>query len=167
MKLTGTRFGNIDVSAGRIIALRRGLIGFPHETKFVLLHPDAKKPVAWLQSLQTPPLAFPVVESAQIAPRYSVEAERALAEQAGFASGSVAVFVVVSVRSRAPRVVANLLAPIVVERASGDGVQIVLDAKKYSASTPLASMPAPRGAEGQEAETASFVQGASRHVGFR
>jgi flagellar assembly factor FliW len=142
MKLTGTRFGEIDVDARRVIAFRGGLIGFPHENKFVLLRPDTNKPVAWLQSLQTPALAFPVVESTQIAPRYPAEADKALAEQAGVADGSVAVFVVVSVRPRAPKVVANLLAPLVVDRASGNGAQIVLDAKRYSASTPLASMAA-------------------------
>ncbi len=142
MKLTGTRFGEIDVDAGTVITLRGGLIGFPNEERFVLLRPDAKKPVAWLQSLQTPALAFPVVESAQISPRYPVEKEKALAGQAGIGAGDVAVFVVISVRARAPKVVANLLAPIVIDRASGAGAQIVLDAKKYSASTPLASMPA-------------------------
>jgi flagellar assembly factor FliW len=140
MKLTGTRFGEIDVGAGRVLAFRGGLIGFPNETKFVLLRPNAKKPVAWLQSLQTPALAFPVVESTQITPRYPAEAEKALAEQAGIGGRSVAVFVVVSVRSKAPKVIANLLAPLVVDRASGKGAQVVLNAKKYSASTPLASM---------------------------
>jgi flagellar assembly factor FliW len=150
MKLTGTRFGEIDVDAGRVIAFRSGLIGFPNETKFVLLRPDAKKPVAWLQSLRTPALAFPVVESTQITPRYPAEEEKALAEQAGIDAKSVAVFVVVSVRPRTPKVVANLLAPLIVDRASGSGAQIVLDAKKYSASTPLGSMPSRIGSSGAE-----------------
>jgi flagellar assembly factor FliW len=143
MKLTGTRFGDIDVDAGKAIGFRCGLIGFPNETSFVLLRPDAKKPVAWLQSLQTPALAFPVVESGQIAPAYPPEAAKTLADQSGFGSGNLSVFVVVSVRGRAPRMVANLLAPLVIDRASGNGAQIVLDARRYSAATPLASIPDP------------------------
>jgi flagellar assembly factor FliW len=139
MQLTGTRFGDIDVDAERVIVLRSGLIGFPTETRFVLLRPSTKTGIAWLQSLQTPALAFPVVESSQITPRYPGEAEDALAEQAGICREGVAIFVVIAVRPKSPRVVANLLAPIVVERASGRGAQIVLDVKKYSASTPLVS----------------------------
>jgi flagellar assembly factor FliW len=139
MQITGTRFGEIDVDAKRVIALRNGMIGFPGETRFVLLRPKAQRPIAWLQSLQNPALAFPVVESTQIAPPYPVETHGELAGQAGIDSESVSVFVVVSVRPKGPGVIANLLAPIVVDRATGNGAQIVLDAKKYSASTPLAT----------------------------
>jgi flagellar assembly factor FliW len=144
MQLTGTRFGQIDVDGEKVIDLRSGLIGFPNETQFVLLRPNTKKPIAWLQSLKTPGLAFPVVESTRIAPPYPSETEESLAGQAGIGKESVSIFVIVSVRSKAPKVVGNLLAPIVVDRQTGSGAQVVLDAKKYSASTPLASMPSPK-----------------------
>jgi flagellar assembly factor FliW len=139
MQLTGTRFGDIDFDGEKAIFLRSGLIGFPAETRFVLLSPKGKKPIAWLQSLHTPALAFPVVESTRIVPRYPAETEETLAQKAGLDGARVSVFVIVSVRPKS-RVVANLLAPIVVDRASGNGVQIVLDARKYSASKLLGSM---------------------------
>jgi flagellar assembly factor FliW len=147
MQLTGTRFGEIEVDATKVIALRSGLIGFPSETKFVLLRPGARKQIAWLQSLQSPALAFPVIESRQVSPPYPAETMEALAEQAGIRSGAVSILVIVAVRPRAPRVVANLLAPVVIDCSNGNGAQIVLNAKKYSASTPLASMAAPSDSE--------------------
>jgi|HubBroStandDraft_2_1064218.scaffolds.fasta_scaffold230122_1 flagellar assembly factor FliW len=139
MQLTGTRFGEIETDAERIIVLQSGLIGFPTETRFVLLRPGAKTTVAWLQSLQTPALAFPIIESDRITPAYPSETKEALAGQAGIGAEAVSIFVVISVRPKSTKVVANLLAPIVVDRTSGTGAQIVLDVKKYSASTPLVS----------------------------
>jgi flagellar assembly factor FliW len=141
MQLKGTRFGEIDVDARKIIVLPSGLIGFPTETRFVILRPRGKKPIAWLQSLQTPALAFPVVDSTQISPPYPGETAEAIAGQAGIRGDSASIFVIVSVRPRAPRFVANLLAPIVIDRGSGNGLQVVLDPKKYAASTPLGSIP--------------------------
>jgi flagellar assembly factor FliW len=141
MQITGTRFGEIDVDTRKVIALRTGLIGFPNETRFVLFSPDPSKPIAWLQSLKTPALAFPVVESTRIRPPYPTETDQTLARQAGLGTEDVSIYVIVSVRPKAPKVLANLLAPIVVDRARGSGAQIVLDAKRYAASTPLGPMP--------------------------
>jgi flagellar assembly factor FliW len=141
MQITGTRFGEIDVDARKVIALRTGLIGFPDETRFILLRPKTNKPVSWLQSLKTPALAFPVVESTRITPPYPDGTNELAAEQAGLGNLDVSIFVIVSVRPEPPRILANLLAPIVVDRASGRGAQIVLDSRRYGASTPLSPMP--------------------------
>jgi flagellar assembly factor FliW len=135
--LSGTRFGDIDIDAAALVVLRRGLIGFPNETRFAVLRPTANERIGWLQSLQTPRLAFPVIELGRGTPRYLTESPAALALQAGLACEDISVFIIVSVRPQAPRIIANLLAPVVIERVSGCGAQIVLDSKRYSASTPL------------------------------
>jgi flagellar assembly factor FliW len=141
MQITGTRFGEIDVDAKKIVSLRSGLIGFPDETRFVLLRPKTNLPVSWLQSLKTPLLAFPVVESTHITPNYPDATDELLAGKAGLGKLDVSVLVIVSVRPKAPRILANLLAPIVVDRASGHGAQVVLDSRRYGTSTPLSPMP--------------------------
>lgn len=140
MQLARTRFGEIEVDTRKVILLRTGLIGFPGERHFVLLRPEGPSPIAWLQSLKTPALAFPVVEASRIAPPYPAESADALAARAGIGAVRLAVLVIVSVRSRAPKMVANLLAPIVVDARDGVGAQVVLDATAYSASTPLAHL---------------------------
>jgi flagellar assembly factor FliW len=139
MQLGGTRFGEIEVDARKVILLRTGLIGFPGERHFVLLRPEGQSPIAWLQSLKTPALAFPVVEASRIAPPYPAESPEALAAKAGIGAARLSVLVIVSVRARGPKMVANLLAPIVVDARDGVGGQVVLDPKIYSASTPLGS----------------------------
>jgi flagellar assembly factor FliW len=48
------------------------------------------------------------------------------------------VLVIVVARKDEARLMANLLAPIVVNATSGNGAQVVLDSKEYSTSTPIA-----------------------------
>lgn len=137
MRLDGTRFGNIEVDESRAIAVPRGLIGFPEETKFVLLEPAPGRTVAWLQSMTTPSLAFPVVDGATIGTDYPDPSAAALARDAALADSDVSVLVIVSARAAEKNLVANVLAPIVVDLSKRQAAQVVLDPRKYSAARPL------------------------------
>ncbi len=140
MRIEGTRFGEIDIEDGRVITLEAGLIGFPGETRFVLLKPENGSAIGWLQSLTTPALAFPVLSSDAIGPSYAPAELAGLAKTASLETESLSVLVIVAARRQEPRFVANLLAPIVVDASSKRGAQVVLDAKAYSACTPLAQV---------------------------
>jgi flagellar assembly factor FliW len=140
MRIEGTRFGELEIDAARVITLESGLIGFPEETRFVLLMPAKGRSVAWLQSLMTPALAFPVLSGDAIRPAYSALELEGLARNAAIEPDALSVFVIVAARPRERRMVANLLAPIVVDAASQRGAQVVLDAKAYSAATPIAAL---------------------------
>ena len=138
MKINGTRFGQIEVDNGKVITLNNGIIGFPTETRFVLLQAKPDSAVSWLQSLTTPALAFPVVDGGSIAPAYTSSDFAELAKQASLDAKDVSVLVIVVARKDEPRLMANLLAPIVVNAESGAGAQVVLDTKQYSTSVPIA-----------------------------
>jgi flagellar assembly factor FliW len=138
MQLNGTRFGQIEIDNARVITLKGGIIGFPGETRFVLLKSKADSAVSWLQSLATPSLAFPVVDGGAIARTYTTSAVEELAKQASLDAKDLSVLVIVVAKKDEPRLMANLLAPIVVNAESGKGAQVVLDSKDYSASTPIA-----------------------------
>jgi flagellar assembly factor FliW len=140
MQLTGTRFGQIEVDDARVITLNTGLIGFPGETRFVLLKPAKGQTVSWLQSLTTPELAFPVVDGGSIAGGYATNSVKDVAKQAAINTQDLSVLVIVATRSGEQRLIANLLAPIVVDAQSRQGAQVVLDADRYSAATPIAAV---------------------------
>jgi flagellar assembly factor FliW len=138
MRIEGTRFGQIEIEDAKVITLQHGLIGFPGETRFVLLRPATGSSIAWLQSLTTPELAFPVLNGDAIKPSYSAPELEGLAKNAAINAETLSVLVIVATRAQEPRMVANLLAPIVVDATSQRGAQVVLDATAYSAATPLA-----------------------------
>ena len=139
MIIEGTRFGTIEVNEDRMITMPAGMIGFASETRFVLLEPNAGRTTGWLQSVDNPELAFPVIDANALSPNYPPTTLRDSARNAGVADDDLAVLVVVVARKNAPRLVGNLLSPVVIGAISRTGAQIVLDHRHYSAAAPLAA----------------------------
>lgn len=133
MLIEGTRFGRIEVSEDKIIHIPAGLVGFAHETRFVLHESERNRHVAWLQSVNTPDIAFPVMDGQAFGPVYPSPSAQELAEYAGLPSNDLALLVIVVARNIEPRLCANLLAPIIIDIGSRTGVQAVLDPREYSA----------------------------------
>jgi flagellar assembly factor FliW len=136
MRVTGTRFGEIELDDAKTIVFSRGLIGFPDARRYVLLEPRGPANVAWLQSLDMPELAFPVVNGAAIAGSYPEPSPEKLAHDAGIAASDVAVLVIVAA-TKGKGLVANLLAPVIVDLESRSAAQVVLDPAQYAAAAPL------------------------------
>ncbi len=136
MRVAGTRFGEIELDDAKAIVFPRGLIGFPDARRYVLLEPRGPGHVAWLQSLDMPELAFPVINGGAIAGKYPEPAPSKLARDAGIAASDVAVLVIVAT-TKGKGLVANLLAPLVVDLESRSGAQVVLDPMLYAAAEPL------------------------------
>jgi len=140
INLAGTRFGNIEVDEGSELNFPQGLFGFPDSHRFVLLYPGANGRVAWLQSLDMPALAFPIVEGGALGPNYPEPSAAKLAQEAGLNSSEPTVLVIIAVQ-KGGGLIANMLAPLVIDMANRKGAQIVLDPKVYSAETPLRPVP--------------------------
>ncbi len=136
MRVVGTRFGEIELDDAKAIVFSRGLIGFPDARRYVLLEPRSSGQVAWLQSLDIPELAFPVINGGEIPGSYPDPAPEKLARDAGLAGSDVAVLVIVAAK-RGKGLVANLLAPLVVDLDSRSAAQVVLDPTKFAAAVPL------------------------------
>ncbi len=136
IRLKGTRFGEIEIDEARALSFPRGLIGFADARRYALLEPREGSSVAWLQSLDRPELAFPVMDGAHFGPGYPEPAAPDLAREAGIGAAELAVLVVVAAPSRSG-LVANLLAPLLIDLGSRVGAQVVLDARRFSASAPV------------------------------
>jgi len=144
MQLTDTRFGTIEVDESRALTLPSGIIGFSAETRFALLEPPAGGIVAWLQSLRTASLAFPVIAATFFGDDYPRPALRVLGPRAQLGATADEWTALVVVASRRGSRIANLLAPIVINLATRTGAQVVLDANVYSAAAPFQLEPRDR-----------------------
>lgn len=138
MRIAGTRFGDIEIDDGKEIVFPRGLIGFAEARRYVLIEPRGRGSVAWLQSLEMPQLAFPVVDGAKIGGDYPRPPASELAQEAGLSAEDLALLVVVAAK-KGEGLVANLLAPIVVDLESRTGAQVVLDPRRFSPSVRMAA----------------------------
>lgn len=133
MKINSTRFGTLDIDDQRIIRFEAGIIGFPEEKGFVLIHHGSSDTMAWLQSVRTPELALPVVGAHQFAPSYPDVSLAEAAQHAGLEGSpdDMTALVVLCATPGAPSTV-NLAAPIIVNAASWTGTQAILDGTRFT-----------------------------------
>ena len=64
MKINTKVFGEVEIADDKIIHFPSGIVGFPELTEFTLLHDEEKGAgsIHWLQSIQEPGFAMPVMD---------------------------------------------------------------------------------------------------------
>ena len=77
MKVNTKVFGEVDIADDKIIEFAGGIIGFPELTKFALIHDEEKGSgsIHWLQSMQEPAFAMPVMDPLLVVPDYNPEVD--------------------------------------------------------------------------------------------
>lgn len=133
MNIESQRFGTIDINEDELLTFPAGVIGFPRERRFALVPHHGSGYIAWLQSVATPGLAFPVVSAHAFGDKYPDVPVDAAAKEAGIEGDeeTLAVMVVLCALSNQPATV-NLLAPIVVNATTRQGAQVILEGTRYS-----------------------------------
>lgn len=135
IKFASSRFGEQVVPVSSVIEIVGGLIGFTDFTKFVLL--DYNPPFSWLHSIETPELAFVVVNGAEFGDHYSFPLPKDDKELDFGPDPDYAVVNLVSVRPHPLPTTVNLKAPIVVNLKNKRGRQLVLDMSNFPTQLPL------------------------------
>ena len=141
MKVNTRVFGEIDIADDKIIQFQGGIIGFPDLTDFALVH-DAEKegdtPVRWMQSLQEPNFAMPVMDPLAVCPDYNPVVEDELLKPIGEINPeSVLVLVTLTVPKDVKLMSVNLQAPFVINADEKKACQIIVDSDKYPVRFPI------------------------------
>ena len=128
-----TRFGTIEeasVDSSNLYTFPEALPGLPGSHRYALIEDSSYDPMCWLQSLEEPLVCLPVVPLAGTSlDQYAAIAARASGLQ--LAEVGACILLITRYDNHAQSFVANLLAPIVLEPATGTGRQIVLDGQQY------------------------------------
>ena len=101
------------------------MLGFESFREFAILPDPAAEPFHWLQSLEDPALAFPIVRSEELNIAYA-GAESALDVVGATRWEEVEAWVVVVIPRDGGRMRVNLRAPIAANRRAGRAGQIVV-----------------------------------------
>ncbi|MBR5360865.1 MAG: flagellar assembly protein FliW [Lachnospiraceae bacterium] len=141
MKVNTRVFGEIDIADDKIIHFQGGIVGFPDLTDFALVH-DAEKegdtPVRWMQSLQEPNFAMPVMDPLVVCPDYNPVVEDELLKPIGDINpDSVLVLVTLTVPKDVKLMSVNLQAPFVINADEKKACQIIVDSDKYPVRFPI------------------------------
>lgn len=138
LKLQTKYFGEIEYEAGDVIHFPEGLFGFEEERGFLLLPFDGSGGgMLCLQSVQTPALAFVVLDPFTLKPDYAPELERGELKAFGVKeAGELGFYVLCAVKNPVSESTVNLKCPLVVHPETREARQIIME--RYEMRHPLA-----------------------------
>jgi flagellar assembly factor FliW len=143
MRVESRKFNTtFEMEADKVIHFPFGLIGFAEEKEFVLLEREQSPRIAWLQSVNNPELALPVVSGHELCEDYpDVPLDDAIyADRVGSISDETALMVVLTCQSgMAPTI--NMMSPIVVDAKTRTGAQLILQGTRFASREVLTLRP--------------------------
>lgn len=141
MRIETKIFGTIEVADEKIIHFENGIIGFPDLKNFTLLHDEDKGTsvgIRFLQSVEEPGFAMPVMDPLVVKPDYDPEVEDELLACIGNVNGeNILVLVTATVPSDLTRMSVNLQGPIIINVEEHKGCQIIVDSEQYPVKFPI------------------------------
>ncbi|MFV0464555.1 MAG: flagellar assembly protein FliW [Lachnospiraceae bacterium] len=131
MKANTRLFGEIEITEEKLIRFENGIIGFPDLRSFALIFDEEKgveNSIMWLQSMDEPAFAMPVVKPTDLLPEYSPSVKEELLLPLGdLTPDSTYLLVTVTVPKEIEQMSVNLKAPFVINYQTGKGSQIIVD----------------------------------------
>lgn len=134
MEIKTRLFGDLKIHGPDILTLPYGLVGMPGRRRFCVVDRDEEIPFRWLQSLDDPDFALPVIAPSVLFTRYQVTVHEAEMAAMGITADKDALILAIVTASMVPEEVnVNLQAPLVINRHSGLGKQVIIMNGKYTA----------------------------------
>lgn len=130
-------FGKIVIEDERIISFEHGILGFPDLKNFTLIYDIDKgdeATIKWLQSIEEPNFAMPVMNPDLVVPGYTPVFNRELLTPLGdnLESENILMFVTVTVPKDITKTSVNLKAPVIISIENRKAVQLICDNETYS-----------------------------------
>lgn len=141
MKINTRIFGEIEIADEKIITFEKGIIGFPEMRHFALLHNEEKGKEAgirFLQSIEEPEFAMPVMDPLIVKPDYDPEVDDELLACVGELNGdNILVLVTATIPSDLTKMSVNLQGPIVINVDEHKACQMIVDGSLYPVKFPV------------------------------
>ncbi|MDD3369564.1 MAG: flagellar assembly protein FliW [Lachnospiraceae bacterium] len=141
MKISTKAFGEITIDDDRILEFPSGIIGFPDLKKFALLHDEEKGEnvgIHWIQSLDEPAFAMPVMDPLLVHDAYNPTVEDELLKPLGELNPEeTLVLVTVTVPSDLTKMSVNLRGPLVINAGTRKACQVIIDGEDYPIKYPI------------------------------
>lgn len=139
-KLLTKLFGEIGIDEEKVISFPEGIIGFSDLKRFLLIHDSEKEngKITWLQSLDEPAFAIPVMDPLIVKEDYDPVVEDELLKSIGeITEGEIFVMVTLKVPEDITKMTVNLKAPVVINPNTRKACQIMVDNEDYPVRYPI------------------------------
>ena len=134
-------FGEVTIDDNKIIHFENGIIGFPDLTDFALIYDEEKgndAGIRWLQSLQEPAFAMPVMDPLLVLSSYNPVVDDEVLKPLGeLDPDEILVLVTVTVPKDLKKMSVNLRGPLVINVKERKAVQIILEGEEYRVKFPI------------------------------
>ncbi len=134
-------FGEIEVDESKFLIFEDGILGFPDLKRFMLIHDEESSGdnlISWMQSIDEPGFAMPVIDPLRVCEDYNPEVEDELLKSLGdIMEEELLVLTTVTVTSEIEKMTSNLKAPFIINAKNLKACQIILDDDKYLIKYPI------------------------------
>ncbi|MBQ8032019.1 MAG: flagellar assembly protein FliW [Butyrivibrio sp.] len=140
MKLTTRIFGEVEIEDNKIINFPNGIIGFPDLKSFTLMHDEEQGSgtIKWLQSIEEPGFAMPVIDPLVVCPDYNPEVDKNIIQDIGdLKDEDILVLVTVTVPHDLTKMTVNLMGPFIINAEERKGVQAIVENSDYPVKFPI------------------------------
>lgn len=140
MTLQTKVFGEVTIEEEKIITFPGGIVGFPDLTQFALFHDeeDGIETIHWLQSLQEPAFAMPVMDPLLVKEDYNPEVDDELLKILGdWEHDELLVLVTVTVPQELEKMTVNLKGPILINGKNRKACQVIVEGEEFKVKFPI------------------------------
>ena len=133
-KINTVRFGELEIDENKIVRCEDGLPAFEDEHEFLILPYESDSPYTFLQSAKTPELAFLLAIPYVFFPDYEFQLDDDVEKKLDIQSADdILLYVLLTIPGgRIADMTANLMAPLVINKRTFQGKQVVLEKSKYT-----------------------------------
>lgn len=128
-------FGEVELDDNKVLEFPNGIIGFEDYKRYAILYDIEREDeirISWLQSLDEPLLALPVVDPSAVTPEYAPMIEDELLKPLKDPADEDLIFLLIlTVPSDMTKVTANMKAPIIINAKERKGVQLAVENADY------------------------------------
>ena len=128
-----TKIGELEIEEEKIIKFERGIPGFENLREFVVVEKEESYPIMWLVSLDSPDVAIPVIDPWLVRIDYSVDIDEETIRELeieGMEDLRILSVLVIPVGNPKEMTI-NLMAPIIINKRTGKGKQIIMENSGY------------------------------------
>jgi flagellar assembly factor FliW len=131
VKVDTKAYGLVDVDERQKIFFPQGLLGFESLQDYVLLDAE-RQPFYWLQSVDNVQVAFILINPFLFRPDYEANIDNEELKQISISDpGKALIFSIVTIPPEGGSMTANLQGPLVINRDTRQGLQVVLTDSRW------------------------------------
>lgn len=141
MRVNTKNFGEIEIDESKMITFVNGIVGFPEMKRFALIHDEEKgnkAGIRWMQSIEEPAFALPVMDPLNVVPDYNPTVEEELLKPLEIDQiDDMLVLVTVTVPKDITQMTVNLSGPMIINAEKRLASQVIVENSEYDVRFPI------------------------------